>query len=391
VVHLADYKPIPGSKIFNALNNVDAIVMAVNPRMTVGVVDGILRAAKELDAALIFELAKSESDTKGGYTGLTPAHHARIVKAAAKKAKVDIWALHADHTTVKKGTREEIEDTKKLIDEQVKAGYTSFAIDASFLFDENGKTPEKELAKNIEVTTELAKYIESKMKGKEFGLEVEVGEIGKTDEHGRILTTPEEAVAYIKALNKNGVYPQAIAIANGSVHGNTYDAKGNPVEQVSIDIPQTIKIGKALEKNKLHVRIVQHGITGTPRELIYTKFPKTAIVKGNVATFWQNLVWNTLKIFQPELYQEIHDWVIKTFKKDAAKKGISNEKQIFGTFSKKAIGARDDKGKFIFFDRIYGVDKDTVNAIEARAYAEALAFFRAFNAKGSAKIVRKAL
>lgn len=229
------------------------------------------------------------------------------------------------------------------------------------------------------------------MKGKEFGLEVEVGEIGKTDEHGRVLTTPEEAVAYIKALNKNGVNPQVIAIANGSVHGNTYDAKGNPVEQVSIDIPQTIKIGEALEKNGLHVRIAQHGITGTPRELIRTKFPKKAIVKGNVATFWQDMVWDTLKVFDPELYNDVHNWVMKTFKKEAAKKGITNEKQVFGTYSKKAIGARGDDGKFLFFDRIYNADKDTVHAIEAMAYSEALMFFRAFNAKGSAEIVRKSL
>ncbi|MBN1896598.1 MAG: class II fructose-bisphosphate aldolase [Candidatus Aenigmarchaeota archaeon] len=388
---MANYEPIPGSKIFNALNNADSIVMAVNPRMAVGVVKGIFRAAKELDAALIFELAKSESDLKGGYTGLTPADHARIVKVAAKEIGFDIWALHADHTTIKKGTREEIEDTKKLIDAQIKAGYTSFAIDASFLFDSNGKTPEEELKRNIDVTTELAKYIKSHMKGKEFGLEVEVGEIGKTDKHGRVLTTPEEAVAYIKALNKNGVYPQAIAIANGSVHGNTYDANGNPVEQVSIDIPQTIRIGKALEKAGLHVRIVQHGITGTPRELICTKFPKKAIVKGNVATFWQDMVWDTLKVFNPVLYSDIHSWVMSTYGKEAAEKGITNEKQVFGTYSKKAIGARDKNGKFLFFDRIYKSDKDTVNAIESRAYSEALMFFRAFNAKGSAKIVRKTL
>ena len=117
---MADYEPIPGSKIFNALNNTEAIVMAVNPRMTVGVVKGIFRAAKEVDTALIFELAKSESDLKGGYTGLTPADHSRIVKAAAKEVGFDIWALHADHTTVKKGTEEEIQSTKKLIDAQIK-------------------------------------------------------------------------------------------------------------------------------------------------------------------------------------------------------------------------------------------------------------------------------
>ena len=43
-----------------------------------------------------------------------------------------------------------------------------------------------------------------------------------------------------------------------------YDANGNVVEQLSIDIPRTKAIAQALRENNLHVGIAQHGITGTP-------------------------------------------------------------------------------------------------------------------------------
>jgi len=81
-----------------------------------------------------------------------------------------------------------------LIDAQVAAGYTSFAIDASHSSTSKEKNVREELEKNIVATTDLAHHIKNRMKGKDFGLEVEVGEIGRKDGQGLILTKPEEAV-----------------------------------------------------------------------------------------------------------------------------------------------------------------------------------------------------
>ncbi|MFQ6071389.1 MAG: class II fructose-bisphosphate aldolase [Methanosarcinales archaeon] len=376
---MSKYGPIAGSAIFNSLNGHKTIVMAANPRIAL-VAKGIFKAAKDLDAAVIMELAKSECDLKGGYTGLTPKTFSEKMRQAAEEVEFDIWALHADHTTIKKGDEEEIESTKKLIDAHVDAGYTSFAIDASHLFNFEGGDLREELDDNIRATTILAKHIQKRMGDKPYGLEVEVGEIGREDEHGRVLTKPEEAVVFIKALNENGIYPQVLAIANGSAHGNIYDEFGNLIEQVSIDIPQTKAIAKALKDNNLQVNIAQHGITGTPRELINTQFPKGDIIKGNVGTFWQNLVWDIIKVYQPDLYKEIRNWTLDNYREKAPDK---KDDQIFGTYSKFAIKE--------FFDPIYSVDEETIHAIEAMAYAESLTFFRAFSSKGSAKIVRSAL
>ncbi|TFG89388.1 MAG: class II fructose-bisphosphate aldolase [Candidatus Atribacteria bacterium] len=374
-----DYGPIPGSTIFRGISGQKTIIMAANTRIAT-VAKGIFRAAKETDSAVFMELARSECDLKGGYTGLTPKDFSEKMREAAKAARFDIWALHADHITIKTGNTDEIEGTKQLIDAQIAAGYTSFAIDASHLFNFEGKNVREELDTNIQATTDLALYIKNRMKGKDFGLEVEVGEIGRKDNHGLILTKPEEAVEFIKALNANGVYPQVLAIANGSTHGHVYDEKGNVIEQLSIDIPQTKAVAHALRENNLHVGIAQHGITGTPRDLINQHFPKGDIIKGNVGTFWQDVVFTTLKVYEPALYKDIQEWTLGKYR--AANPG-KKDSQIFDGNCKFAIKE--------FFKELYAVEEDTEQAIQAMAYAESLVFFKSFSSYGSASLVRKTL
>ncbi len=369
-----EFGPIAGNKLFGALYNTEGLIMAANTRIVHGIAKGIFRAAKDLRAAVIFELAKSECDLKGGYTGLTPQEFSNAVCEIANDVGFGTWALHADHITVKKGTEEELKGVKELIEAQIAAGYTSFAIDASFLFDLSGKTTLAELQRNIDVTTELANFIKEKMAGREFGLEVEVGEIGKKDKDGLVLTSVDEATTYITELHKRDIYPQVLAIANGSTHGNIYDAQGNLIEQVSINIERTVEIAKAIEP--LNVRIAQHGITGTPLKFISTKFPKGLILKGNVGTFWMNIAWEVLEIFEPELYEDIWAWTLKEYREEAAKKGITKNDEIFGKYSKFAIT--------VFKDRIYSVSDDTTRELEAKAYAEAMMFFKAFGAVATA-------
>ncbi len=375
------YEPIPGDIMFQSLKDGNSIILANNARITAGVAKGIFRAAKDMDCAVIFEIARSESNLDRGYSGLTPADYAARVKEAAEEVEHDMWVLHADHITVKKGDADDIKATKELIDAQIAAGFTSFAIDASHLFNFEGGDLREELSMNIDATTELAKHIEKKMGTKSFGLEVEVGEIGRESKEGKkVVTTPDEAVTFIKALKENDIHPDVLAIANGTTHGNIYDAAGNLIEQVDIDLEQTRNIAKALKENNLDVRIAQHGITGTPRELINTMFPKGDILKGNVATFWQNLFLDTVKVYHPELYKEIWDWTMDNYKeKNPGKK----ENEIFGKNVKNALKP--------FFDKIYGLPQETIDTVEALTYGEARVFFKSFNSAGTAETVRKAL
>jgi len=370
------YAPLPGSTIFNALKDHPCIIMAANVRIMPGVLKGLFRAAKDTDSAVLFEIARSESNLDGGYTGMTPADYGRHTIEMAQEIGFDAWGLHADHITIKKGTSDDLVSTRDLIAAQIDAGFTSFAIDASHLFNFEGGDLREELSDNIRCTTEMAHFIKDKMGGKPFGLEVEVGEIGRAGQEGMVLTRPEEGVTFITELHRNDVHPQVLAIANGTAHGNVFDEHGNLIEDISIDIPQTKAVAQALKDNNLGVRIAQHGITGTPREKIAALFPKGDIIKGNVATFWQNLVYEVMEIFHPDLYKTIWNWVQETH----------------ATPGKKPVEVFGKKGKFAskqFYDEIQGISEEAIEAIEAKAYAEALLFFKAFNAYGTGSIVRE--
>ena len=159
--------------IFRVLRKEKIIVMAANARF-VHSIPGLMRAAKELDAVIGFELAKSESDLSGGYTGLTPKMHFDAIVESAEKEKFYLpFFIHADHTTVKDTSEKAVKSAADLNAEQLRVGYTSFSIDASF----------NELEDNIRITSQLAKPFMNY----NVGLEVEVGEILGLQEGGHIV------------------------------------------------------------------------------------------------------------------------------------------------------------------------------------------------------------
>jgi len=48
--------------------------------------------------------------------------------------------------------------------------------------------------------------------------------------------------------------------------------------------------------------------------LIAEKFPKGDILKGNVGTYWMNIVWDALKKDAPKLYEKVYSWTLEHYK-----------------------------------------------------------------------------
>ncbi len=332
--------PLNSKDILKVLADKPVIIMACNTRIK-HVVPGIMRAAEDLDAVIAFELAKSEGDIDGGYTGQNPEIFVSTILEYAHKVNFTRpFFIHGDHITVKDTSSDAIESARRLIDAELKAGYTSFAIDASF----------NEIPDNIKITTELSKPILEAG----LGLEVEVGEITSTGSEARV-TTVEEAVSFIKGLADNGVHPQMLAINNGSKHGNYLEG-----EEINIDLERTGEIYEAVKK--YGVVIAQHGITGTPLHLV-GKFADYGIRKGNVGTHWQNIAHEGLP---PELMEEMKKWA-------------------------------EEQGKNIkmatkpFKDRIDNIPEENRKIIEEKAYNTAKEYIEAFRAKDTASMVIEAL
>ena len=329
--------PVNGRDVFKALSPHKVIVMACNIRIP-SVIPGIMKAADELGAVVAFELAKTEGNVDGGYTGMNPEIFVSTILSYAKKVNFRLpFLIHGDHITVKNTSGKEIGEARALIAAELAAGYTSFAIDASF----------NPIPDNARITAELSAAIRER----NLGLEVEVGEIKSVGSEST-LSTVEEAVELMERLAAAGVSADLLAINNGSKHGNYLEG-----ERIFIDLERTGQIHAAVH-DRFGVDIAQHGITGTPLHLI-GRFADYGIRKGNVGTQWQNVAHEGLP---PALLQKMREWA-----KSAGKDVKFATKQF-----KKDIDA---------------IPSEYAERIERTACREALQFFRAFRAEGTAKIV----
>ena len=316
--------------IFRAIREEKVIIMACNTRIK-HVIPGIMKAAEELDAIVAFELAKSEGDFTGGYTGMTPdIFFDTIIGYAEMVGFSKPFFIHGDHTTTKDTSQKEFESSKKQIEAELKAGYTSIAIDSSF----------NELEDNIRITSQLAQPIVELG----LGLEVEVGEVKSTGQEA-VITTVEEATTFINGLLKNKIKPDLLAINNGSKHGNYLEG-----EKIFIDLDRTKEIYDVIKDEG--VCIAQHGITGTPMHLV-GKFADCGIRKGNVGTEWQNIAHKGLP---EDLMEQMKKWA------------ADNKKDI--KFATK-----------VFVKDINSISEKYQKAIEQEAFQTAGEFIRAFRAE----------
>ncbi len=360
--------PLPLNYIAKGLLGYETIIAAINPRSTEEVIRGILRAAKKQNSVVIFELALSEMSLSGGYTGYTPQSFADRCKSAAEKENWFAYALHADHLTLKKGSEEELDNLKKEIEARVDAGFTGYAIDTSFLFDREANDVGGQLKEILSKGIQLFNFLSDMMGESQYGLEGEVGEIGITE-----FTTVEEAVHYVKTLEENQIKIDYLAIANGSTHGVSVDAQGNVVPQLGINVRRTVEIIDEFKKLGFNTRIAQHGITGTPVEVIASTFPHGNIAKGNIGTFWQRLVQKILEEYEPELYGKIRSWVLEKY----GKEGVDEHK----TFAKNSKYAWKE-----FFNEVENISSEAKEAIILKAEADMNAFIKALKMENTSEV-----
>ncbi len=247
---------------------IDRALMAKGQAMTIAangrnhlVIRGVLAAAQRARAAVIIEIAKSE----GGATAYCATNYwnlARQVDAVMNELGVTVpVAVHADHYGIK--GEKDIVQAKVEIPTMFEAGITSIAIDASHLPD----------ADNLLASIELNPLVPPWA-----GLETEVGEIkGKEG-----LSTVEEALFLIQGLNAHHIFPDFIALNNGTAHGIQTADQG-------IQVELTKEIHQALEPYQ--VSGAQHGTSGNDSARLKRIAQETNTTKANVATALQMFSW----------------------------------------------------------------------------------------------------
>jgi fructose/tagatose bisphosphate aldolase len=237
-----------------------AIAMAANGRSSF-VIRGALAAAQRANACLIIEIARSEGGASA-YCAVNYWNIARIVDALCNEMGITIpVAIHADHYGIKKP--EDVAPALVEIPSMFDAGITSIAIDASHMPDEQN------LLASIRLNEVVPQWA---------GLETEVGEIkGKLG-----LSTVEEACFLIQGLNAHGIFPNWIALNNGTTHGIEESGQG-------IQVDLTSQIHEAVAPYR--VSGAQHGTSGNSSDRLREIAQQTRTTKANVATALQMISW----------------------------------------------------------------------------------------------------
>ncbi|WP_199244318.1 class II fructose-bisphosphate aldolase [Pseudodesulfovibrio cashew] len=234
-----------------------AMTIAANGR-NIFVIEGALKAAQRANAAIIIEIARSEST----YCPTTLWNIARRVDYLCNMHNITVpVAVHADHYFMKKW--DDVPVAKAEISSVFDAGVTSIAIDASHMTDDLN------LLANIEVSSSIPSWA---------GYETEIGEI--KGEFG--LSTPVEAKYLCQGLNAHGLCPDWIALNNGTTHG--IEASG---EGIQVDV--TAEIHEALKA--YGTSGAQHGTSGNDSARLREIAAKTKTTKANVATALQMIGW----------------------------------------------------------------------------------------------------
>jgi fructose-bisphosphate aldolase class II len=237
-----------------------AITMACNGR-NFFIIRGALMAAQRANAPIIIEIAKSE----GGQKAYCPVNYwnmARIVDALCNELRIAVpVAIHADHYGIKND--KDLDAARIEVPTMFEAGITSIAIDASHLPDDLN------LLANLAINPFIPEWA---------GLETEVGEI----KGNQGLSTVPEARFLIQGLNAHEIFPDWIALNNGTTHGLEASDAG-------IQVGLTAEIHHALDPYK--VNGAQHGTSGNSSERLREICNQTATTKANVATALQMISW----------------------------------------------------------------------------------------------------
>ena len=323
-----------GRDVFEAMRHEELIIMACNARIK-HVIPGIMQAAEELDAVVAFELTRTEGGLDGGYTGQTPElFFNTIIECAERSEFTRPFVIHGDHITVMNNSAEEFEEAEKLLRAQIAAGFTSFAIDASF----------NPLRDNMRIVNDLAGHVLAEG----YGLEVELGKSKPVGSESTI-TSVAEVQEFLQGLAACGVKPLLLAMDNGSKSGNYLDG-----QKINIDLARTMEIYHTARSSGV-AGLVQNGITGTPPQIV-GKLADYGVRKGNIGTLWQNIAHAGLPF---ELMDSMRKWSRK------------NRRDI-----KFATG--------VFKDDIDSIPEDNARQIHDMAYREAKELIAAFRARGSA-------
>ncbi|HEX2249135.1 MAG TPA: class II fructose-bisphosphate aldolase [Gemmatimonadales bacterium] len=313
-------------------------VPAINVRMLAyDTARSIFRAARARKAgAIILEIARSEI----AYTEQRPAEYVAVMIAAALREGYALpLFIQGDHCQVnhKKYQADpegEVGEVKKLIAEEVGAGFYNIDVDTSTLVDLSQPTLTEQQRLNYERAAEITAFIrQHEPEGVTVSVGAEIGEVGMKN------STVEELHAFMQGYNQSlaalgdEIGISKISVQTGTSHGGVVLPDGT-IADVKLDLQALAALSKVAREEYGLAGAVQHGASTLPPNA-FGNFPRIETAEIHLATNFQNIVFD-----HPRLPQELRERIRTWLDENAAgerKSGDTNE-QFYYKARKKAIG-----------------------------------------------------
>lgn len=313
-------------------------VPAINVRMLAyDTARAVFRAALKIEgAAIILEIARSEV----AYTDQRPAEYVAVMIGAALKEGYHFpLFIQGDHcqvnaTKYQADPEAEVSEVKKLIAEEIAAGFFNIDVDTSTLVDLSFATLDRQQQVNYERAAEITQFIRDREPdGVTVSVGAEIGEVGHKN------STVEELHAFMQGFNRTlaakGDYVgiSKISVQTGTSHGGVVLPDGS-IADVKLDLAALEALSKAGREDYQMGGAVQHGASTLPSNA-FGNFPRIETVEIHLATNFQNIVWDHPAL-PPDLRQRAYRWLDANAQSE--RKSADSDEQFYYKARKKAIG-----------------------------------------------------
>ena len=350
-------------------------VPAINVRMLAyDTARAIFRAARAGKAgAIILEIARSEI----AYTEQRPAEYVSVMIGAALREGYTLpLFIQGDHCQVnhKKYQADpagEVGEVKKLIAEEVGAGFYNIDVDTSTLVDLSHASLEEQQRLNYEHAAEITAFIrEHEPQGVTVSVGAEIGEVGMKN------STVEELHAFMRGYNRSiaalGNHPgiSKISVQTGTSHGGVVLPDGSMAD-VKLDLQALAALSRVAREEYGLAGAVQHGASTLPSNA-FGNFPRIETAEIHLATNFQNIVFD-----HPRLPAELKDRIRSWLDENAAgeRKSGDTDEQFYYKSRKKAIGP--------FKRDLWSLPEETRHAIAADLEKTFAFLFEQLNVNGT--------
>jgi fructose/tagatose bisphosphate aldolase len=356
-------------------------VPAINVRMLAyDTARAIFRAAKKRNGgAILLEIARSEI----AYTDQRPAEYVSVMIAAALR---EGWTLpifiQGDHCQVnaKKyqgDPKGEVGEVKKLIAEEIGAGFYNIDVDTSTLVDLSKPTLLEQQRLNFEHAAEITHFIRDREpEGISVSVGAEIGEVGHKN------STVEELRAFMEGYNaelkKYGSIEgiSKISVQTGTSHGGVVLPDGT-IAKVKLDLDALAALSKAAREEYGMSGAVQHGASTLPPDA-FGNFARLETAEIHLATNFQSIVFDSPAL-PADLREKMYRWLDANA--ESERKAGDSPEQFYYKARKKAIGP--------FKREVWSLPSEVRAAIAAELETMFDFLFEQLKVTGTAALVQK--